>query len=147
MELVNDVRLLFSISFVNRKKERTPRLPQQAYQFEVGTGKSGTAIHDHHDGRRFIERNPSLPKDLRRNEIFFFGKNAAGVDDADAAAAPLGVTIKAVARDAGLIADDGAPRSGQMIEQCRFADVRASNDRDEWSWFFFAQGLLDKSRG
>jgi hypothetical protein len=34
-----------------------------------------------------------------------------------------------------------------MVEECRFADVGASNDGDEGRWFFLAQGLGDKSRG
>jgi hypothetical protein len=93
MEFVNDACLLFGVSFVDREKERTPGLPQQADQFKVRTGERGTAIHDHNDGGRFVERNPSLAKNLRWDEIFFFGKNAAGVDDADAASTPLGVTI------------------------------------------------------
>jgi hypothetical protein len=43
---------------------------------------------------------------------------------------PLDLAVEAVARDAGFVADNGAPRSGQMIEERRFANVRASDDGD-----------------
>jgi hypothetical protein len=52
---------------------------------------------------------------------------------------PFRLAIEAVARDAGLIADNGAPRSGEMVEERRFANVGASDDSDEWGWLLFAQ--------
>jgi hypothetical protein len=60
-------------------------------------------------------------------------------------ATPFHVAIEAVAGDAGLVADDGAPRSGQMIEECRFADVRPSNNGHEWRWFLFTQIFCPKA--
>ena len=81
-------------------------------------------------GVGFFERDPGLAKNFRRNEIFVFGKDAAGVDDAQLASAPFRFAVEAVARDAGLVADNGAPRAHQPIEQRGFADVGAAHDGD-----------------
>ena len=41
-----------------------------------------------------------------------------------------GDAVDAVARDAGLVAHDGAALAGDAIEEGGFADVRPSNDYD-----------------
>ena len=44
---------------------------------------------------------------------------------------PLDEAVDAVASDAGLVADDGAARAGEAIEERRLADVGAAADGDE----------------
>ena len=58
----------------------------------------------------------------------FFGDDAAGIDNAHLAAVPLGFAVNPVAGDAGLVADDGAPRAHQPVEQRRLADIRPADD-------------------
>jgi hypothetical protein len=48
-------------------------------------------------------------------------------------AAPLGFAVEAVARNAGLVADDGAARSDDAVEERRFAHIRAADDGEERS--------------
>jgi hypothetical protein len=88
-----------------------------------------------------------LTKDFRRYEVFVVGEDAARIHHPELVAAPFHLAIEAVAGDAGLVADDGAPRSGQMIEQRRFADVRASDNGHEWRWLLFAQNLFGPKAG
>ena len=95
-----------------------------------GGGQFGAAIHHHDDGVGFLQRDFRLAEDFRRDEIFVFGKDAAGVDDAQVASAPLRLAVEAVARDAGFVADNGAPRSDQAVEQRGFAHVGAAHDGD-----------------
>src|SRR5271156_8909 len=117
MELVNEVCLLLGVSLVDGEKKRTPGLAQQPNQFQVGPGERRAAV-DHHDDRSgFIESDPGLTKDFRRNEIFVIRNNAASVDDADAPPAPLCIAIEAVTSNARLVADNRAPRADDAIEQ------------------------------
>src|SRR5579862_2386429 len=131
MELVNNVRLLFRVSFVDREEQRTSRLAQQSNQLKVGPGERGAAIHDHDDGGGFIERDARLTKNFRWDEILVFRNDAAGVDDAEIAPAPLGVAIEAVASDAGLVANDGATRTHNAVEQRGLAHVGATDDGEQ----------------
>ena len=114
------------------RKSGLPVRMKQTSQFEIGRGQFGAAVHDHDDRGGFVERDPSLAKDFGRDEIFVFGKDAAGIDDAKCVAAPVGFAVQAVAGDAGFVADDGAPRSDQAIEQRGLADVGPADDGDEW---------------
>src|SRR5271169_1206116 len=123
MKLIHDVRLLFGIRFVDREEERTSGLPQQANQFKIRPGKLCTAVNHHNDGGRFIEGNSGLPEDFRRDEVFVFGKNSAGVDNAEVSPPPLSVAVEAIARDAGFVANDGAPRTDDAVEQRGLAYV------------------------
>ena len=62
------------------------------------------------------------------NQRLVVGNDAAGIDHAQHLARPFGFAVEAVAGDAGLVADDGAARSDQPVEQRRFADVGAADD-------------------
>src|SRR5258706_4352734 len=128
MELVDDVRLLSSVSFVDCEEERTSGLAQQANQFKIWRADFSPAVDNHHNGGRFVERNPGLAEDFRWNEIFIFGNDPTSVDDADAAAAPFCVSVEAVARDAGLIADDGTTRAHDPVKQRGLAYVGSAHD-------------------
>src|ERR1039458_4039347 len=128
MKLVNDVRLLFGVGFVDREKERTSGLAQQANQFEIGAREFGAAVNHHDDRGGLIERYSRLAEDFRRDEVFFFWEDAASIDNADAPAAPLRIAVKPVAGDAGLVANDGAARANDAVEQRGLAYVRSAHD-------------------
>jgi hypothetical protein len=128
MKFIHDVRLLFGVSFVDGEKERSIRLAQKAHEFEIRRGDIRTPVHHHHDCGGFIECDSRLAKDFRWNEIFVLGNNPAGVNDANVAAAPFGVSVEAVARDAGFVTDDGATRPYDAVEQCGLAYVGPAHD-------------------
>ena len=130
MKVVDQRRLLFAVDFVDGEKERAVGFAQQANEFEVGTGEFGASVDDHDDGGGFVERDAGLAINLGGDEIFFFGKDAAGVDDAQVAAFPLRVAVEAVAGDAGLVADDGAARAHDAVEERGLAYVGAAHDGD-----------------
>ncbi len=56
---------------------------------------------------------------------------AAGVDDLEAAARPLGLVGHTVTGDAGLVLDDRLAPPDDPVDQGRLADVRASDDRQD----------------
>jgi len=43
--------------------------------------------------------------------------NSAGIYNAKIVSAPVGIAVEAVARDAGFVANDCAPRADQAVEQ------------------------------
>src|SRR5208282_4803796 len=105
---------------------------QETSQLAVGPRDFGARIYHHDDGRRFFECDPGLAEDLRRYEIFVVGDDSARIHNAKFVPEPFGLAIEAVASDAGFVSDDGAPRSGQVVEQRRFADVRAPDNGHQW---------------
>ena len=56
--------------------------------------------------------------------------DAAGVHEREGAPVPLGLGADAVARDAGLVVDDGDAPSDDAVEQRGLADVGAADDGD-----------------
>ena len=104
----------FSVSILLTARKAACRRGQQAGQFEIGAGDFGASIHHHDDGVRFLQRDLRLAEDFCRDEIFVFRKNAAGIHDAKIVPAPFHLAVEAVARDAGFVADNGAPRSDQI---------------------------------
>ncbi len=121
----------FDVHLVDREKDGLPQPPQQLRQVHVGRGEFGPPV-DHHDDRRgLVECKPCLRKDLCRNQRVVVGHNAAGVDDARDLPLPLDLAVDAVAGDAGLIADDRAPRAGKPVEQGRLAHIRPPADGNQ----------------
>ena len=56
---------------------------------------------------------------------------AAGVDDGEVLAVPVGVAVLAVAGDAGGGVDDGVAAFGEAVEEGGLADIGASDDGDD----------------
>ncbi len=121
--------LLLSVDLVDRQEKRLAAANQLAGEVDIGGGEFGAPIHDHDDGVCFFERDLGLAINLRRHEIFFFGNNAASIYHAQAVATPFPLSIETIASDAGLVADDGAPRTYDSIEERGLADVGASDNR------------------
>jgi hypothetical protein len=121
-----------AVHLVDGEKQGLAGAGEQARQLAIGACDLGARINNHDNGRRFFERNFGLAEDLRRDEILVFGNNAARIHHSKLVSEPFDFAIEAVSRDARLVSDDGAPRSSQVVEQRRFADVGASDDGDEW---------------
>ena len=64
-----------------------------------------------------MERHFGLAEDLRRDVLLVMDHDAAGIDHLEAEAVVFGKPMHAVARDARLVADDGAPLSGDAIKK------------------------------
>src|ERR1700690_1921558 len=147
MKLVEQTILLVGVHLVDGEKEGLAGARQKSRQLAIGSGDLGAGIDHHDDGRRFVKRDLGLAENLRRDEIFIFGDDAAGIHHSKLMSEPFDLAIEAVARDAGLVADDGAPRPGQMIKERRFTDVRAADDGDKRGGFLFAQSIFMTKSG
>ena len=116
------------VHFVDRQQQRLAHANQLARQFDVGCGQFGAAIDHHHDGVGLLQRDLGLAENLGGDQRFVFGNDAAGIDHAQRPARPFGFAVETVAGDAGLVADDGAARSDEAVEERRFADVGAADN-------------------
>jgi hypothetical protein len=131
MEVSDESFLLVAVDLVGSEEKRLSGANQEAREFAVGTCDFGASVDDNDDGSGLVECDARLAEDFRGNEFLVFGDDPARIDDAELVSAPLGVAVEAVARDARLVADYGAARSSEAIEERRLANVGASDDGDE----------------
>jgi len=120
------------VDLVDGEEDGLAAAQEEAGEGDVGRGELGAAVDDHNDDGGFGEGGAGLKEDFGGDEFGVVGDDAAGVDQAGGGGLPLDEAVDAVAGDAGLVADDGAARAGEAIEECRLADVGAAADGDEW---------------
>jgi len=101
---------------------------QKLSQLAVGGGDLGPAVDQEDDVRGPVERDPGLLEDFTGDGLGFVRENAPGVDQLEPAPAVGGLTVDAVARDARLVADNGAPLPENRIEEGGFPNVRPAYD-------------------
>ena len=128
MEFVGEALLLLGVDFVHRKEERLAGA--DAAGARVRCRETAISVRP---STTMMMASASSSATLAWRKIsagmnLFFGNNAAGIDDAQAAPAPFGLAVEPVAGDAGFVADDGAPRSHQPVEERGFADVGTAHD-------------------
>ena len=130
MKLVASGSAACRIHLVDRKEERLAGADSRRASSRSGAASSVRPSTTMTIASASSSATLRLAKDFRRDEVFVVGKNAARINDAQLAAAPFGLAIETVARDAGLIAHNGAARADQPVEQRGFADVGAAHDGD-----------------
>ncbi len=75
-----------------------------------------------------FERDTRLAQDFAGDQRIVTLDDAAGIDQVEIPAAVLGLAVDAVPRNAGFVADDGAARTQDGVEQGRLTDVGTAND-------------------
>jgi hypothetical protein len=79
--------------------------------------------------RCLAQRHFGLMENLCGNILLVVDDDAAGVDQFEMAAFVFSLPVEAVASNAGLVADNGAPLSSDAIEECGLSNVGpAHND-------------------
>jgi len=86
--------LLLGVSLIHPEEDGRPVL--RSSRTSSRSGRDFGAPVNHHNNRAASSTHPSLTKKSPRNEILVFRDNSAGVDDADAASAPLRIAVKPV---------------------------------------------------
>src|SRR6185437_2706525 len=120
--------LFFRIHLVDRQEKRLACTQQQAGKVKIGGGQFGADVHYHDDGGGLLEGHSSLTKDFRRNQLLVLGDDATRINNVEFAAAPVGFAVKAVAGDAGFVADNSPAAADDAVEKRGFAHVGAAND-------------------
>ena len=117
------------IDLVDRQRHGLAEAAEHGGKVAVGGGDFGVAIHQEDDVRGARQDHFRLVKNLRGNVLLVVDHDAAGIDQLEAAARVFGKPVDAVARDAGLIADDRAPLPSNAIEESGLSNVGpAHND-------------------
>src|SRR5580692_3669840 len=128
MKFVHPGLLLVRVNFIDCQEQRLAQAQQQVGEFKVGSGEFAASIGDHDDCRSFLKGHSRLAKYLGGNEFMVIRDDAARIDNAQLAPAPLCFAVEPVASDAGFVADNGAPRSDDAVEQRGLAHVGAPHD-------------------
>ena len=123
-------QLVFSrrIGLIDCQTHRFPEAQEHFGEVAIGPGYFRARVDKEDDVSGAFERHLGLAKDLAGNVLLIVNDNAAGVDEFEAAAIVLGEPVDPVARDPGFVADDGPALSGDSIEECGLADVRAAHN-------------------
>src|SRR5216683_8285240 len=130
MKLVGEALLLLGVNFVDGEEERLAGADELASQFDIRRRHFRAAVHHHDDSIGFYQSDLRLAENLCRDEVFIFGENSPRIHDAEMASAPFRLAIETVARDAGFVANNGATRAYQAIEERGFTDVGTPDDSD-----------------
>ena len=94
----------------------------------VEVGDAGADLHKEEDHVGFVDGQQDLSADLVFEDILRVDGVAAGVDDREFAAVPVGFAVMAVAGGSGRGVDDGLTLTDQAVEEGAFSDVRTSDD-------------------
>ena len=121
--------VLLGVDLVRDHDHRHTGPAEPRRQHAVVLGDAGLGVDDQQDEVGARERLVGLAArerlDARRTV-----QVSGGVDEGEAAAAPHGVELDAIARDPGHVVGDRLPVAEQAVDQGRLADVLPSDDRD-----------------
>ena len=98
-----------AFNFVHSQEDRLVSALQQADEIVIGARELSTRVHDKDQRISVFEGHLSLVEDFGRNEFRIVGHDAARIDQPEAPPSPFVLPVDAVARDAWLVANDGAP--------------------------------------
>ncbi len=129
-ELAEQRRLGHALGLVGGEHDALARAAQVARDVVVVRRRAGPHIDDEDDRVGFSDRLLGLARHLVDDAGRVLGNEAAGVDDDELVPADLGISVMAVARQAGEVGDDRVARPGPAVEQGRLADVRPADQRD-----------------
>ena len=121
------------VELVHQQKDRLVAALEHAGDRLVLLGDAGAAIDHKQDDGGFLGGGKGLVADGRGKDVIALERlDAARVDDGELAAVPIGRVVRAVARDATGLVDDGVRGLGQAVNERGLAHVGASDDGDDW---------------
>ncbi|CAM5711636.1 hypothetical protein SVIOM342S_05728 [Streptomyces violaceorubidus] len=140
---VGGVRLAArAVDLVGAQHDGLAGLAQQPDDRLVGVGGTDLGVHDEDDRVGGLDGVLGLGGDggVDAQDVLL---PAAGVDDLEAAARPLGLVGDAVAGDAGLVLDDRLTAADDAVHEGRLADIGAADDGEDGQRA--VPGLLDRA--
>ena len=126
------IELVGGVELVNREQNRLGSLAQDARNLLVIGVDAGLAIHDEDDHVGLVGRLKRLRADGALELVLSAHLDAAGVNQLELDAVPVGLVVRTVARDAAHLVHDGLIGLGDSIDERGFAHVRAAYDRNDW---------------
>ena len=120
------------VELVHQQKDRLVAALEHASDRLVLLGDAGAAVDHKQDDGSFLGGGEGLVADGRGKDVVALERlDATRVDDGELAAVPIGRVIRAVARDAAGLVDDGVRGLGQAVNERGLAHVGASDDGDD----------------
>ena len=120
------------VELVHQQKDRLVAALEHASDRLVLLGDAGAAVDHKQDDGGFLGGGEGLVANGRGEDVIALERlDAARVDDSELAAVPIGRVIRAVARDAAGLVDDGVRGLGQAVNERGLAHVGASDDGDD----------------
>ena len=120
------------VELVHQQKDRLVAALEHAGDRLVLLGDAGAAIDHKQDDCGFLGGGERLVADGRGKDVVALERlDTARVDDGELATVPIGRVIRAVARDAAGLVDDGVRGLGQAVNERGLAHVGASDDGDD----------------
>ena len=120
------------VDLVHRQKDGLFAAAELVCDLVVGRGQLFAPVDEQNDDLRRFDGDVCLAQDLAPHGILRAQFDAARVDDGEFFAAPLGVGIQPVARDARAVLGDGEPPPDDLIEEGALPHIGAPHDGDEW---------------
>ena len=105
------------VDLIGNQHPRLPRLPEQLDYPRVARMQSRLRIDDEHQQIRFVNRLENLALDLDIHRNTWIIRQAAGINQPELPAIPLGSGKMSIARCPGFLADDGVVLTDDAVEQ------------------------------
>jgi len=119
------------VRLVDRHEHRRAGGAEQFGGFLVRRGQPADRIDDEDDDVRLGDRQPRLDLDLGLDRVVRVNLQAAGVNQDEPPAVPLGVSVQAVPGRPRPILNDRGTFPDDPVEERALAHVRAPDDRDD----------------
>ena len=126
------VFLIGVIELVHRKQHRFAALAQHAGHFDVVGRSARAAVDEENHDVGLVRAGKRLLANGFLERVLVAHLDAAGIDEREVHAIPIGLMIRAVARDAAHLVNDGLVLAGNAVDKRGLAHVGAthnSNDR------------------
>ena len=131
VELPHLVHAVRGVQLVHHEEYGLGRLAQDARNGLVVGVDPGLAVHEEQDDVRLVRAGQRLIAYGALEGVVVAHLDAAGVDELEVDAVPVGLMVGAVARDAAHLVDDGLVGLGYAVDEGGLADVRPSDHRDD----------------
>jgi hypothetical protein len=118
------------VGLVDRDDDRLRRSSEERRGLLVGGRDAGNGVDEKEDDVGLADRQPGLLLDLELDRVGRVHLQAAGVDDDEAPAVPIGIAVHPVAGRAGTVLDDRLAAAHDAVEERRLADVGPADDGD-----------------
>ena len=132
IELIGIYFKLRAVDLIDTKDNRLLRAAQEPCHLFIRSRQTGTAIDQEKDDVCFVHGDLCLLAHGLEDMIAFVKLDTTGIDHGEFMIQPFRIEIDTVTGNARHIINDGYPFFTDLIEQRRFAHVRAANDGHDW---------------
>ena len=131
IEVINGVVHALMIDFIDDQNDRLVAFAQHGGDILVVCRQSGASVGKKENDVTGVDGDFRLTAHLLEQDVVRARLDSAGIDEREFVVEPFTVCVNAVTGDTGRILYDGDTASRDFVEKGRFADVRATDDRNK----------------